>query len=105
MYIDYLLPTRSEQIQLHLALAISPFKATDECIAQIVANRIFAIFWPFIVNEFVECNKQNIATAKSVGFGIANSAITMEAAEQAAKMAWAMAELANAFQNNQNEQL
>ena len=52
-----------------------------------------------------KCNKQTKATDKLVGFGIANSAIPVEAAEQAAKMAWAIAELANALQNNQNEQL
>ena len=73
--------------------------------AKPVADMTFAKFWLFIVNEFTKHNKQTKTTAKSVGFGIANSAITAEAAKQAAKMAWAIAQFANELENTQNEQL
>ena len=68
------------QPSLHLALAMSAFKATGKCNAQIckfkakpTADCTFNNFRPFIVNKYSKCTKQHKATAKSIQFGIANA--------------------------------
>ena len=79
---------------------MSAFKGTGEYDAQIG-------FRPFIVNEYAKQTKQNKSTAKSVGFGIANSAVTTDFSNndmQAAEAAWAITEVANALQTAQDKQ-
>ena len=64
---------------------MSAFKATGKYDAQIrefeakaTTNKTFDRVRPFIVKEFAKRSKQNKTTAKSVGFGIANSTITTD---------------------------
>lgn len=101
-----------DQQALRLSLAQSSFKATGEYDAQLrefdarpVADRTFTKFRTFIVTEYAKRSKGR-STAKSVGFGIANSATTTTptAEEQAEETAWAIAELANALTTNQKKE-
>ena len=98
---------------------MSAFKNTGKYDAHIhefegraTADKTFNNFRPFIINEYAKHNKQGKSTAKSIGFRIANAAITMEqvdkeaiAAEHAAETAWAVAEVANALQQSQEKQM
>ena len=90
---------------------MSEFNATGEYDAQIhefeaklVADKMFANFRPFIVNEYAKHTKQHKCITKSVGFCIANSAIAAaavnaaaQAAQEVAKAAYDITEIANAF--------
>ena len=68
-----------------LSLAKSTLKNTGEYNAQIhefggraTADKTFDDFRPLIINKYAKHNKQGKSTAKSIAYGIANAAITME---------------------------
>lgn len=99
------------QQALRLSLAQASFKATGEYDTQLrefdarpAVDRTFANFRTFIITEYAKRSKGR-STAKSVGFGIANSALTKAptAEEQAEETAWAIAELANALTSSQKK--
>ena len=102
------------QPNLWLALAMSAFKATGEYDAQIgkfeakaTADKTFDNFRLFIVNKYAKRSKQDKSTAKSVGFGIATTAVAADIPNndiQAAEAAWAISEVANAIQAAQDKQ-
>ena len=102
------------QPRLQLALAMSAFKAIGEYDAQIrefeakaTADKTFDWFRPFIVNKFAKRSKQNKTKAKSVSFGIADSAVATDIPDediQAAEAAWAITKVANALQAAQDKQ-
>ena len=107
-----------DQSNLRLALALAAFKGTgeyDDSIhefeARAAPDKMLANFHPYIINEYAKKSKTNQSTAKSVGFGIANSATTkvekeaLECKECAAEMVWAVAEVANAIENAQKESM
>ena len=83
-----------DQSNLRLALMLAVFKGTgkyNDSIHEFEAaapDKMLANFHPYIVNEYAKKSKNNQSTAKSVGFGIANSAITKaeKHKEHAAKM-------------------
>ena len=69
------------QLLVWLALAKSAFKVTgkyevalNNFEAKPMADQTFVNFRMFIINEYSKHNKGNCSTAKSVGFGIANTA-------------------------------
>ena len=99
------------QQALRLSLAQASFKETGEYDTQLrefdarpAVDRTFANFRTFIITEYAKRSKGR-STAKSVGFGIANSALTKAptAEEQAEETAWAIAELANALTSSQKK--
>ena len=97
---------------------MSAFKSTGKYDAQIhefeakpVTDKMLDTFRPLIVNEYAKCTKQHKSTTKSVGFKIANAAISMaavdakaQAAEEGTKAAWAITKVANVLQMVQDRQ-
>ena len=107
-----------DQSNLRLALVLAAFKGTgeyDDSIhefeARAAPDKMLANLHPYIINEYAKKSKTNRSTAKSVCFGIANLATTnaekeaLERKERAAKMVWAVAEVANATGNAQRESM
>ena len=76
-------------------------------VAKPAADEIFTNFRPFIVSEYGKRSKQIKATAKSVGFGIANSVVAikiLDADMKAAEATWVVTKVANALQTAQDKQ-
>ena len=66
-------------------------------------QRTFAHFRPLFVNEFAKRNKHK-DTARSAGFGIANTATTKSNAPEGVDIGMALATVAEILQENQNQQ-
>jgi hypothetical protein len=98
--------------ELRLAFALIKFQASGECKtalhkweAKAKVDQTFANFCVFMQKEFGKHYKQNKTTAKSTGFGIANS-ITDKDVEQIKQLkaqALMIAELANSMQEQESE--
>lgn len=95
------------QPELQLAVALSAFEALGEYDAAIckwnakaTADKTFANFCPYIQCEFTKRTKHDKATAKSIGFGIANQVKEDEnVPSNANQAAWALAEVASVMQS------
>ena len=104
---------QSKNPELRLAFALATFQASGEFEpalrdweAKPKADQTFGTFRVFIQKEFGKQHKQNKTTAKSVGYGIANS-ITDKEVEQIEHLeaqALFVAELANSMQEQSQKQ-
>ena len=99
--------------ELRLAFALATFHASGEYEpalrdweAKPTADQTFVNFRVFIQKEFGKQHKQNKTTAKSVGFGIANSVTDndVEQIEQLEAQALMIAELANSMKEQSQKQ-
>ena len=104
---------QSKNPELRLAFALATFHASGEYEpalrdweAKPKADQTFANFRVFIQKEFGKQHKQNKTTAKSVGFGIANSVTDkdVEQLDQLEAQALLIAELANSMQEQSQKQ-
>jgi hypothetical protein len=104
---------QSKNPELRLAFALATFHASGEYEPALrdwdtkpKADQTFANFRVFIQKEFGKLHKQNKTTAKSVGFGIANSVTDkeVEKIEQLEAQALMIAELANSMQEQNQKQ-
>lgn len=100
------------QPKLRLANAMTAFKKTGsydaairEFEAKAAGNKTFDNFRPYIIAEFARSFKQNKTTAKSVNFGIANTAKHTAEDDIAEEAAWALTEIVNNVQATQNKQM
>ena len=96
---------------LRLVLTQAAFKPTGEYNTALcefdtkpTADKTFANFCPFIINEYAKCTKAR-NTAKSVGFHVANVARKATLMEEAAEQSLAYAAIANVLKEGQNEQM
>jgi len=104
---------QSKNPALRLAFALATFQASGEFEpalrdweAKPTADQTFVNFRVFIQKEFGKQHKQNKTTAKSVGYGIANSITDkeVEQIEQLEAQALFVAELANSMQEQSQKQ-
>ena len=104
---------QSKNPALRLAFALATFQASGEFEpalrdweAKPKADQTFVNFRVFIQKEFGKQHKQNKTTAKSVGYGIANSITDkeVEQIEQLEAQALFVAELANSMQEQSQKQ-
>jgi len=104
---------QSKNPELRLAFALAAFQASGEFEpalrnweAKSKADQTFVNFRVFIQKEFGKQHKQNKTTAKSVGYGIANSITDKEIdqIDQLEAQALFVAELANSMQEQSQKQ-
>ena len=104
---------QSKNPELRLAFALAAFQASGEFEpalrdweAKPKTDQTFVNFRVFIQKEFGKQHKQNKTTAKSVGYGIANSITDkeVEQIEQLEAQALFVAELANSMQEQSQKQ-
>jgi hypothetical protein len=104
---------QSKNPELRLAFALATFQASGEFEpalhnweAKPKADQTFVNFRVFIQKEFGKQHKQNKTTAKSVGYGIANSITdkVVEQIEQLEAQALFVAKLANSMQEQSQKQ-
>ena len=104
---------QSKNLELRLAFALAAFHVSGEFEpalrdweAKSKADQTFENFRVFIQKEFGKQHKQNTTTAKSVGYGIANSITDKEIdqIDQLEAQALFVAELANSMQEQSQKQ-
>jgi len=104
---------QSKNPELRLAFALATFQASGEFEPALrewgvkpKADQTFANFRVFMQKEFGKHHKQNKTTAKSVGYGIANSITDKEIdqIEQLEAQALMIAELANSMKDESQKQ-